>query len=211
MLDDIELYLPKYLSPGSEDNLFAELEHFPKNVDDRFYIEVNRSDELIYQGDGLTDLLLFSLPDTKSERGRAIVLSNTCDISPSNIRLYPSRFCYAPILNVRKFIEALRKKFPNGDERIGNFEASLRRQSISSAFFLPKGANLDEDSLVFFDRIISIANRKDFYQGVGRRRLFTLSNYGYYILLIKLSIHFCRMADSVDRGLPGFERGTIFE
>ncbi len=33
-LREIELYLPKYLSPEKEDDLFRELNNFPYNIDE---------------------------------------------------------------------------------------------------------------------------------------------------------------------------------
>ncbi len=34
-VEDIQIYLPKYLSPDSEKSLFKELKQFPENIDDR--------------------------------------------------------------------------------------------------------------------------------------------------------------------------------
>jgi hypothetical protein len=34
----------------------------------------------------------------------------------------------------------------------------------------------------------------------GRKKLFTLSNTGFYMLVFKLSIHFCRLQENVQRG-----------
>lgn len=59
-LNDISLYLPKYLSVESTKELLKELDSFPDNIDKRFYS--NLEDEIIYQGDGIKDLLVVKLP-----------------------------------------------------------------------------------------------------------------------------------------------------
>jgi hypothetical protein len=77
--------------------------------------------------------------------------------------------------------------------------AHIRRQEITQIVYLPKNGNLTEDSIVFLDRLNNYpADLFDVGQ-IKARKLFSLSNYGLYMFLIKLSIHFTRIQERVDR------------
>ncbi len=62
----------------------------------------------------------------------------------------------------------------------------------------PQKPNLEE-SLVFLDRIWNLDNNYIDRSSLNKSRLFTLSNTGFYIFLTKLSIHFSRIRERVDR------------
>ncbi len=57
-LKDIRLFLPKYLSGESEGELFSSLKSFPDNIDSRLYTDFLRNEPVIFQGDGIRDLLV---------------------------------------------------------------------------------------------------------------------------------------------------------
>lgn len=105
---------------------------------------------------------------------------------------------YAPILNLDKYINALKS---NGisDDRIQNHVKEIKNQSISQILYLPTSILYGYDSIVMFDRAISIPLSKENINNLVRSRLFTLSNYGFYLLLLKLSYHFTRIQEKVDR------------
>lgn len=106
-LEEIKLYLPKYLSVESEQNLFENLKDFPENIDSRMYSALLLDDQIIYQGDGLEGLLVINLPNSYIRKEKAMVLSNTCDVDINNIRMFPSSICYSPIFNLQKYINKL--------------------------------------------------------------------------------------------------------
>ena len=89
-IEEIEKYLPKYLSPETEEQLFSQLKQFPENIDKRFYSFRLKKQDILYQGDGIKNLLIINLPDKKEGYVPAIILSSTCDINPENKR---SRWC----------------------------------------------------------------------------------------------------------------------
>lgn len=66
------------------------------------------------------------------------------------------------------------------------------------AFYLPKSKNLDE-AVAFFDYTNSFDINYIDRESLKERRLVSLSNYGFYILLLKLSIHFTRVQEKVER------------
>lgn len=196
-LEELRTYLPKYLSPESEEDLFRELRQFPDNLDQRLYAVVPSYEETILQGDGLSDLLIINLPAPEFRPSPAIVLSNTCDIEPSNHRLFGSRICYCPLLNFEKYQHSLLKRFDQG--RVSSFLESVKKQRVSQVLYLPKWGDMEFDRLAFLDRICSCDNASVSRENMGTRRIFRLSNYGLYLFLFKLSVHFTRIREEIDR------------
>jgi hypothetical protein len=196
--EEIRKFLPTFLSQGSENAFVEEITHFLQQSENRpFYTDALREAPMVFQGDGLEDLLIINLPDTATRQGKGIVLSNSCDINPLNQRLFDASLCYAPIFSLPAYLDALRKQF--SEERVAAHERALRRQAITQIFFLPKGGNLENDAIVFLDRIISTANQSVSRNDLSDRRIFTLSDFGAWLFTLKISIHFCRIRDQVDR------------
>jgi hypothetical protein len=200
-LNEIKLYLPKYLSPSSEQNLFEQLKNFPQNIDSRIYSEDVRLENNLYQGDGIEGLLVTNLPNPDIRSANAMVLSNTCDINPQNKRLFPSHFCYSPILKMAKFREQLIANKVDSNDRIEQFMENIRNQRISQILFLPFSGELKEDSFIFFDRINSCSLSYLESAQIAGKKLFSLSDYGLYLFLFKLSIHFTRINEGKGRDI----------
>jgi len=136
-LEEIKLYLPKYLSAESEQNLFKNLKDFPENIDSRMYSTMLLDDHIIYQGDALEGLLIINLPDSHIGKAKAMVLSNTCDIDINNVRIFSSSICYSPIFNLQKYTNKLKARNAAPAEKISQFVQSLKKQRISQIFYLP--------------------------------------------------------------------------
>ncbi len=200
---EIENYLPKYLSKEANENLFAELESFPENIDDRIYTNYLSQQQIIYQGDGISGLLTINLPDTKVNAAPGMILSNTCDLDVANERLVESRLVFATIIQLDKYKKLLLKQYVEAgkktEESINGHIDRIKKQYISHIFYLPAGESLEHDSIVLFDRVNSLPNSIIVRDDIPQKRLFTLSNYGFYLFLYKLSIHFTRIRENVDR------------
>ena len=97
---------------------------------------------------------------------------------------------------LEKLEKVLYQKF--SEDRISNYISSLRKQQITNAFYLPKSKNLDE-AVAFFDYTNSFDINFVDRESLKEKRLVSLSNYGFYILLLKLSIHFTRIQEKVQR------------
>ena len=200
---EVEKYLPKYLSEEASENLFVELENFPENIDERIYTNLLSGNPIIYQGDGISGLLSINLPDPIAKPVPGIILSNTCDLDIANKRLMDPRLVFAVIFQLKKYKSLLLKKYveigKKTKESIDGHINAIKKQYISHIFYLPAGSNLEHDSIVLFDRInnlpIDILERNK----IPKRKLFTLSDYGFYLFLYKLSIHFTRIREGVPR------------
>ena len=68
--EEIQKYLPKYLSPESEKRLFDGLKQFPDNIDSRLYTDYLKDNEILYQGDGVRDVLFVERQAVAESDGR---------------------------------------------------------------------------------------------------------------------------------------------
>lgn len=209
LVDEIRAYLPRFLSAESDKELFESLKQFPANIDCRIYTDRLLSEELLFQGDGLRDLLVINLPDRNVMPAPGMILSNTCDVDLNNQRaFFPPRLVYAPIFNLEKYRRALLEETAGLAEEVKKTKTQaidshigcIREQKVTQVFYLPKLPGHLEESIVFLDRICNCDNAGVSRENIQAKRLFTLSDYGAYLFLIKLSIHFTRITDKVDRG-----------
>ena len=197
--DEIKKYLPKYLSQKATEKLFQDLKDFPENIHKRLYGDVLENESEVFQGDGIIDLPIVNLPDETIRNGKVMILSNTCDISLDNKRILFPRIVYCPILKLSRFIEMLRKRHIP-DERITQLIDVIKKQEVSSIFYLPQGNNLEEDYIAILENVNNCDVKVMQKEEITKRRLFSLSNYGFYLFLFKLSIHFTRIREDVERG-----------
>lgn len=198
--EDFKIYLPKYLSAEGQTKLFSELSQFPNNIDGRLYT-LRLLDEInIFQGDGLASLWVADLPNERIEKTRVMVLSNTCDISPDNKRLLGPRILYCPIISFPKYESLVRTQanLPPNFNPSGHCDA-IRKQHNSSMFYLPKNDKLGEDAIAMLDRINNCDAQAVDFDELITKRLFTLSDYGFYLFLFKLSLHLTRIREGVSR------------
>lgn len=200
MFDEFKLYLPKYLSPTSSKELFDNLKDFPDNINKRFYADSSLLDEsILYQGDGIIDLPYADFLISKIENLKAVILTNTCDNDISNERYNPSYICYSPLIQLAKYEKALLKKFPQKKQSINSHIDDIRKQKITQIFYLPSGAFLENESMIIFNMTSSCLSESIPRDNITERKIFTLSNYGFYLFLFKLSLHFTRIFEGVDR------------
>lgn len=201
--DSIEIYLPKFLSEESYKKLLEGLENFPNNIDNRIYSDNLRDTNLLYQGDGLREMMVVNLPSTEHKKVNCIVLSNTCDIDPSNKRYHPVQISYSPIFKLNNYKEKLLLDNVDSSQGIEDHINAIKRQAVSQILFLPGIESVMEDSIVFLDRTLNYPRGLISDDEIQKNRLFVLSDYGAYgayLFILKLSIHFTRIQDNVDRG-----------
>ena len=134
--EDLRRFLPAFLSKGSEDAFLKEITDFLGDRQKSFYTAALANEEMLFQGDGMQSLLLISLPDTTVRPGRAFLLSNTCDVDPSNKRLFESSITYAPIFKLQTYRTTLIEQGIPAT-RVDNHIRDLQRQLITQILFLP--------------------------------------------------------------------------
>jgi hypothetical protein len=202
-VSEIEKYLPYYLTDKERQSLLQEIKDFPDNIDQRFFTTYLKDEKSIFQGDGYSDFLFVNLPDPKVGKLPAIVISNTCDIDQENKRLSPKRIVYAPIFQLKKYRQKLIKDHvETGVETLESIDShiqAIKKQYVTDIFYLPPNEAIPHDSIVILDRLNNLPANSLTPDEIVENRLFTLSDFGFYMFLVKLSIHFSRVKEEVQR------------
>lgn len=190
--------IPYYLTQGQKDGLLKELKAFINNSTIKTNYFSNDFQDKILQGDGWGKLQIrnFYTGDKISILG--IILSNSCDVAPDNERDLPTTgITFASLIPLSSYMTLLKK------EKIDDIEIekkidSIKKQRVTSIFFLPAGGYLQEDHIALFDDIYTMPSNV-FNQENKKSKAFTLSMFGFYLFVFKLSIHFCRFQENVAR------------
>ena len=198
-LDDLRVYLPKYLSAENYDQLISQLRDFPANIDKRMYT-TGLEPNIIYQGDALDDMPVVIIDNLELgvKKRPCMIISNTCDMDLANKRLFPTTIMYTPIVQLGNYVKILMQSGAS-EEKIKNHLSDIKALKIYSMFYLPSIGNLGE-SIVFLDRILNVRQKYIDRDTVESRRKFSLSDYGFYLFVFKLSIHLSRIREGVSRG-----------
>ena len=197
--ESLEQQIPYYLTAADKQVLISELNAIASGGTADYFLNISQDSfkANMLQGDGWTgfQLFLFNTGERRSVRG--LVLSNSCDVDPANPRTVPSRVIFTPLVKLamyRNLLEASGIERNRVKEKIKYIKA----QRTTNVFYLPAGGPLEEDYIVRFDEVHSMPVAAHVHDG-GRQKLFTLSNTGFYMLVLKLSVHFCRLQEQVSR------------
>jgi hypothetical protein len=195
----LQQQIPFYLTARDRKVLIDELSAISKNGTANYFLPPDRdafqSDML--QGDGWRGFQLFEFDTGNRLSIQGLVLSNSCDVDQTNQRDVPSRVIFAPLVKLSAF-EAVLRKMNIEHQRVDAKLASIRAQKTTNMFFLPAGGPLGEDHVVRLDDAHSMPVAKHMPE-TGREKIFTLSNTGFYMLVFKLSVHFCRLHENINR------------
>lgn len=198
-LESLQQQIPYYLTAEDRQVLVDELKAISKGGTANYFLtpysDAFKADML--QGDGWRAFQLFKFDTGQRRWVQGLVLSNSCDVEPGNTRDVPARVIFAPLVKLSDYERLLRGSSID-PQRVDEKLASIRAQKTTNLFFLPAGGPLGEDHVVRLDDAHSMpvaAHAKS----EGREKLFTLSNTGFYMLVLKLSVHFCRLQEKVNR------------
>lgn len=191
--------IPYYLTAEDQKVLLDELKAISCGGTATYLLSTYRDSfkEMMLQGDGWRGFQLFLFERGERRSVRGIVLSNSCDVDPNNPREVPARVIFAPLVKLAVF-KALLKTSGIGADRVADKIAAIKAQKTSNIFYLPAGGVLEEDYVVRFDEVHNMPVAAHTASS-DREKLFTLSNTGFYMLVFKLSVHFCRLQEKVNR------------
>ena len=197
---DIKIYLPYYLTDESLQKMFEDIDKMVQTgYNNRIYTSALENEKMIFQGDGLKKMKTVFLPDEEVCESKAIVFSNSCDLNQENIRPFPSKITYSPITRLSSYIEVLKEKKIK-EKQIAEHIENIKKQRYTQILFLPQHPNgPEEDCMVFLDRINHCDNESIDRESLAKNKVFTLNNFGLYLFLLKLSIHFTRIREKIDR------------
>lgn len=198
-VESLQQQIPYYLTAEDRQALVDELKAISHGGTASYLLSPYHDsfkDEML-QGDGWRgfQLFMFDSGDRRSVRG--IVLSNSCDVDPGNPREVPARVIFAPLVKLSAY-EALLRGSGIDATRVDEKVASIKAQKTTNIFYLPADGPLDEDYVVRLDDAHSMPVAAH-TEASDREKLFTLSNTGFYMLVLKLSVHFCRLQEKVNR------------
>lgn len=157
----------------------------------------------VLQGDGWRGFVVFAFSSGESRSVKGIAFSNTCDVSPDNERVFPPKITFAPIIKLSRLRERFNQRNLDSEQIESRIQAIMSQKS-TSVFYLPAGGGLDEDYVALLDDVHSMP-MSEFEK--GREKIFTLSMAGFYLFVFKLSIHFCRLHENLERS-PLASEGT---
>lgn len=198
VFNDVEKFkdqIPYYLTQPQKEGLIKALEDFPDNTN--YYLSNYPEDlkKAVLQGDVFKELTIYG--PKGSRRIKGIILSNSCDIDTQNKRDFPMRAVFAPLVNLAALVEKLRNaKIPQ--ESIDAKLDAIKKQLVTNVVYLPECDHIPE-SIIFLDDIHQIPAVELQKALDEEEKILTLSQVGFYILLFKLSIHFCRFHENVAR------------
>jgi hypothetical protein len=191
----IREYLPYYLTEEVKVWIINELNKF--HVGQMQYYLFNRYEQEMLQGDGWTRLHLRNFQTGEKILINGVVLSNTCDVDPSNKRDLPVNIVFAPLIPVDAYIGRL---VGAGVARhsIDDKMAAMKRQEVTNVFYVPEGGGLETEHIVLLDDIHSMPAHV-YEEEKTKSKRFTLSQAGFYLFILKLSMHFCRFHENLVR------------
>ena len=199
-VDTLKDQIPHYLTAEDQQKLIKELKAISSGVGGEYVLSRSRdrfADQML-QGDGWQGFELYSFENSEVLVVPGVVLSNSCDVAPENPRDVATRVTFAPLAKLATF-EHLLYQSGISVPRVEAKLESIKAQKTSNIFYLPAGSShLDHDYVVRLDEAqsvpMSVHGRNE-----ARSKLFTLSDAGFYMLIFKLSVHFCRMQERIQR------------
>jgi hypothetical protein len=191
--ESIRDQIPYYLSQRAKENLAKALDRFPRQID--YYTGLYKEDFL--QGDCWTSVDVFRFEDGAKKSIRALLISNSCDVAPENKRDLPTKLSFASMVKLDRYIDLL-KNAGLDEKQIETKVMAIKEQRVTSLVYFPKGAELEEDYVALLDDIHTVPSRA-FVARNEKTKLFALSNVGFYLFVLKLSVHFCRLHEEVVR------------
>ncbi len=190
-IEDIQNHFPYYLTEDRKKGLLKALRDFPEKMN---YYTSQYPNKLL-QGDGIKNLTIYDTSGN-NKKVQGILLSNSCDISPENQRDISPRVVFAPLIQLDKYRDILINKQIKLDI-IENKISDIKNQRITNIFYLPKLDSQSKDFIVLLDDVYNVSSNN--LPDIKESKTFTLSQAGFYIFLFKLSIHFCRLHENIDR------------
>jgi hypothetical protein len=196
--DTLRQQIPYYLTADpNKKALLANLRALLEGANNGYFIPKGYdgyASEML-QGDGWPGLQVYSFITNNKMSVRGIVLSNSCDISSENQRVVPPKVTFAPIVKLSRIEERFQERGLD-EKKVASRLQAIRAQDVTSMFYLPEDGLLDAEHVALLDDLHSIPVDA---LAQAAEKLFTLSMAAFYLFVFKLSVHFCRLQENVDR------------
>lgn len=185
---DIQKYLPQYLSNDAKEALKNSLDNFPNNLENMIMTEdvFNEYKSKLLQSDIVECKNIYD-----GRNAKVMIISNSCDNSSENKRNFPICVSFVVILSLEK-MERTFKKNGKDEQSINSQIDAIKKQQVTNMFYLP------DDTVALLDRTMHLDYSK--FSEAMINKIASLSNYGFYAFLFKLSYHFTRLREGTQRG-----------
>lgn len=188
--EQIKLFLPKYLTPAQQTDLYKELKRHPNN--DNYYLSSGFENDYL-QGDSWKGFLAINFNTLEKKQVSGVIISNSCDIDPENNPVNRN-ILFSPIIKLSNYIKLLEQA---NKKNIDDIITSIKKQRTTNIFYLPAYGNKIEESIILLDNLHS--HPLSHFIEHDKEKIVTLSQYAFYLFLIKLSIHFSRFQEGISR------------
>lgn len=180
--------------PEHRAELTRYLDMFPDGVEDWLYHSEIVNPESLIQGDIILNIPVCFIDDSGDVlSGQDIValISHSCDMQ----RERQDFIIIAPVVTFNEYKSLT--NYENNKQSIDSLIADIRANKVFRYFYLPPKNGLPE-SFIDFSRMVSISSA--FINSIKTNHsedcILSLSQYGYYLFLIKLTFHLARMERS---------------
>ncbi|WP_349984440.1 hypothetical protein ABRP17_016685 [Stenotrophomonas sp. WHRI 8082] len=180
-----------------KENLGAVVQELQEMRAGRGMIAANHDDSLL-QGDVYDKVpcVLRAGGELKLANRRVLLLSNSCDASTDNPRHLPLDLTVAPLMRLDRYAQMLLDKGVS-ESAVADITSGIRKQEKTNLIYIPVGALVKEEMVALLDRVQSLSIGE--FQAAAPSRLAVLTQRGFWILLVKLSMHFLRPHEGVGR------------
>lgn len=195
-LEDVRALLGQDLAEGTLRDVVAELKHIQEGHD---VTRRSHPDELL-QGDiyGGVPVVIRADGRVDLQQKRVMLVSNSCDVAKENSHDLPVSLTVAPVLRLERF----RQMLLDSGVAVASVDSmiqSLQVQELSTMLYIPAGPGVAEPMVVMLSEVQAMLI--DEFQAAGPSRDAVLSARGFWLLLLKLAMHFCRPYEGVDRNI----------
>jgi hypothetical protein len=199
---------PVYINGELKDRLKNALVQFRKeanvseiNYDDFYFLQLR---DYFMQSDVVKEIRLPFWNGSEFEKtySDSIVLTNTCDISVENLRGINVKQClFAPLLEFSTFIADIVDSKEFTEEQVKQHIDNIKKQLISNIFYLPPNHKDGKEYIVLLDNIFWFPTEElhTYLPTINEDKFISLNHFGYYLFMLKLSYHLCRLPETCDR------------
>jgi hypothetical protein len=208
--DDLNKLLPNYLVEDDKSRLKNALEQFQnqgqrelnysgfsKNYNHPFFLQSDLVREIrmpLWDDDSATYEKVYT---------DAIILSNTCDLSTDNKHSSNVKEClFAPLVDLSEFLHDIERSGTKKDS-LDQFSRAIKNQLVSNLFYIPNCTVEDKEYIALLDNVFwfPTAELNAYIDSINVNRISSLSLFGHYLFILKLSYHMCRLPEESDRAV----------
>ncbi|MEK7433275.1 MAG: hypothetical protein AABZ74_09105 [Cyanobacteriota bacterium] len=198
----IDILLPNYLSTIDKGRLIEGLKQFKetKNISANFFL--NKNNDYFLQSDILTEIRypIWNVSNSNYEKKYcdAIIISTTCDIEfDSKKRFINKEILFAPLVEYDIFISELQENKIDATK----ISDTLKKQEYSNLFYLPKNNQNHKEYIALLDQLFWFPSKElnSYTPDISSNRILSLDYFGFYLFILKLSYHLCRLPEDQHR------------